>query len=79
MLALSHPAPSIFDGAEQNALAYPGFRLPLALRRWWAETDYGSRPPSPALAEAMKAAVGAVEPPAVCRKPAAHASNGPEL
>jgi len=36
-------------------------KLPLALkRRWWAETDYGRKPPSDELKQAI---VDAVQPP----------------
>ena len=35
------------------------FKLPLVLRqRWWAETDYGKKPPSPELTEALRKASG---------------------
>ncbi len=31
------------------------WKLPLAVRqRWWRETDYGKRPPSPELAEQLQ-------------------------
>ena len=37
--------------------------LPLPLRiRWWQETEYSMRVPSPELVEAVKAALAATEP-----------------
>jgi hypothetical protein len=39
------------------------WHLPLPLRiRWWQETEYSMRVPSPELVEAVKAALAAAEP-----------------
>jgi hypothetical protein len=41
----------MYDGFQREEW----FRLPLELRRrWWRDTDYGKRPPSPEMVEAIE-------------------------